>query len=271
MVDMQGSPLKSNNESRGSVLEHESNIVARERYSGQVAVAAVDVLGVCNLVNKGDDCALVVSVLEYFVNRVSDSRMFDNPANSQPVDRTHREDVYFGDAVYLFADPELDLAGQIVRLQVKVSTLVWMGLYNKVQFLVSGAIAVGDLREKTINTPSGLRQLKIGTSMVRAMQLEEAQDWVGAAIDSSVSTNSEIMSWTSDFPVPVKTGFPGGTPRALNWIPLATDRAALEQKLKDISSKIGADERSNHKVRNTMSFIEQVFLSQTFAPFEIVL
>jgi class 3 adenylate cyclase len=240
--------------------------MAEEEYIPSVAVAALDVLGVKKLVAKADECRLALRVLSRFVRNATESRMYAVPTAKGAFESTHAVDAYLGDAVYLFGDPALDIRTQVLRLAVRVATLIWFGLQGDERFLLRAGIAVGDVRRRVLSTGRGSLDVRIGTAMVAAHELEASQCWVGGAIDQSAPIDDEIGHWAIDCSVPRHTGATNA--RALNWITKGQDRSGLERALRDAVSTIGLSADSQRKLENTLSFVDHVYRRGLFAPFE---
>jgi hypothetical protein len=232
-----------------------------------IAVAAVDILGVQGLVAKADQCLSAINAIGKLVKNASERRLF---GPSQNPELMFDFDHYFGDSVYLFADPNLELHVQVQRLLIRVATLITAGLlWGETRFLVRAALAIGDLRKRVVSSEREAREVRIGTSMVRAHQLQEAQDWIGAAVDAAVPCNLETAKWTIQFPVPLKpSAVVSAPPIALNWIGANCSRARIEDALHGAACEAGLTENAKTKLRNTLQFVGLVYDVAKFAPFE---
>lgn len=90
--------------------------ISEEFYIPEIAVAAVDILGFKKLAMRPDDCRKAMRVLARCVGNASEARMYSSTALNGPFEMTHAEDNYFGDSIYLFSDPHLEMRVQILRL-----------------------------------------------------------------------------------------------------------------------------------------------------------
>jgi hypothetical protein len=240
-----------------------------ERYFDSIVVAAVDVLGMRRLVSRGDACAEAMAALRNFVWNALESRMFYEPDETRLAGRTHQIGMYFGDAVYLFGDPSDSPKLQLMKLTAKVASLIWWGLRGPARFLVRVGIGAGNLRTKTVTVAGISHEIRIGSAMLRAYELEKNQDWVGGAVDGGVAALDSKHEWTVDYPVPLHRECPSAKPGALKWVGPADPRAALEDALRAASANIGSCASGDAKVQNSLRFIEWIYKSESFAPLEM--
>ena len=153
-----------------------------------------------------------MNVLSRFVRNASSARIYADAASGGVHDVMFTADVYFGDSVYLFADPYRDLQTQIQLLSYRVATLIALGLCFSPRFLVRAGIAVGDLRKRMAQGDGVPHEIRIGTSMTRAHRLQEAQNWIGGAVAAGTRLHGE--SCAVQYPVPLKPGAESLTPKA---------------------------------------------------------
>lgn len=154
---------------------------------------------------------------------------------------------------------------------MRVATLIAVGLFGDTGFLVRAAIAIGDLRTKLVQTERGLREIRIGTSMVRAHRLEASQGWVGAAIAPDAPLDSETLSWTVSYAVPLHKSIADlATDRAVNWIAKGQLPHHASEAVRRVATQIGIDSGAQDKIDRTMEFIEFVCGKGLHAPFDIV-
>jgi hypothetical protein len=210
-----------------------------------------------------------MDVLALFVRNASVRGVYDDHDLGHRHERMYDVDLYFGDSVYLFADASRRIEDQIQWLLVRVATLVGLGLWSAPRFLVRGAIATGDLRKRLVRTEGPAREIRIGTSMTAAHRLQEAQDWIGAAVDAEAPLNAEATKWTASSEVPLKPCFKvARIPVAVNWV---WSNGTLEQTLQDVMAAIretGSPSAAANKVANTLEFVNQAYKRNQFAPFE---
>lgn len=191
-----------------------------DQYYPRIAVAALDILGFSKLVEKGDESLVAMDTIAKFVRNASSSRLYSDPILGGNDDYMFRASVYFGDSVYLFGDPMRELDDQVAGLCMRVATLLFAGLLEP-RLLVRGAIAVGDLRIRSVQGDGESHKIRIGTSMTRAHKLENAQEWIGAAVDRRAPRNDIANGWTACYEVPLKPNSKMRSPVALNWIAVA--------------------------------------------------
>jgi hypothetical protein len=244
---------------------------SNDHYVPTIAAAAVDILGVQRLASKLDGSLAAINVLSKFVRNAS-PWLLSSPSTELASRHTKMYDVevYFGDSLYLFADQSIILEEQILNLTIRVATLVAVGLLvGAPRFLVRGGIAIGDLRKRLITRDGVDREIRIGTSMTRAHQLQECQDWIGGAIDGTAPRNSETSRWTFGYPAPLKKSCDlDAVPVPLNWIWKDGTPEGIENKLRLASEEISAPTtRSQTILQNTSRFIRAVCQAGRFAPF----
>jgi hypothetical protein len=240
-----------------------------DSYFPTVAVAALDLLGVEALVSKADQGVSAMNVLSRFVRNASTRGVYNTESLVERHDVMYDFDVFFGDALYLFADPARDLETQVQWLLLRVATLVGLGLWSTPRFLVRGAIAVGDLRKRVAQGDNTPHEIRIGTSMITAHHLQEGQDWIGAAVDPGAPLNAEARKWTIACRVPLKVGCHlNGTPVAANWV---WSNGTLEQVQRHVEQAVretGPAEAAGSKLSNTLDLVRCVFETGQFSPFE---
>lgn len=190
-----------------------------DTYAPTVAVAALDLLGVKTLVSKDDSCLAAMNVLSKFVKNAASRWAYADEKSGKKHEKMYELDLYFGDSLYLFADSSRDIETQVQWLAIRVSTLVALGLWWTPRFLVRAGIAAGDLRKRVAKGDGGAHEIRIGTSMTRAHELQDAQEWIGGAIDPAAPFASETAKWTVEYPVPLKSSSTFvGSAVPLNWI-----------------------------------------------------
>jgi len=240
-----------------------------ETYCPTIAVAALDVLGINGLVSTCDKGIAAMNVLSKFVFNASIRDVYGDPTLLDRREQMYEVDLYFGDSMYLFADASRPLDAQVLWLLVRVATLIGLGLWGPPRFLVRGAIAVGDLRKRLVRVGVTDREIRIGTSMTTAHRLQEAQDWIGAAVDAGAPLSNEATKWTSPMEVPLKASSKvDGKPVSVNWIWL---NGNLEQTQHDVLAAIretGSFLAAGSKLANTLEFLNGAYKHGLFAPFE---
>ncbi|MBI3895598.1 MAG: YqgE/AlgH family protein [Acidobacteria bacterium] len=231
-----------------------------------VAVAAIDILGVKQLLLKPDCSLSAMKVLSKFVLNASSPEIFKDSNVSEKVDQMFEKDLYFGDSVYLFAASSLDPEIQIQWLVIRVATLIALGLWKEPRFLVRAGIAIGDLRKRVVKGGGSPHEIRIGSSMLKAHQLQECQNWVGAVVDAAVPQTPEVANWTFDYSVPVKPGC-DGLPLPLNWIWENSLDGEVESELVLASNEISLNQDAQTKLDNTSKFVQSIRTAKKLAPF----
>jgi hypothetical protein len=111
------------------------------------------------------------------------------------------------------------------------------------------------------------RDIRIGTSMARAHQLEQTQEWIGGALDAGVPRNSMTAKWTIEYPVPLKSSWPLLEPRvAVNWIGPNCSRQEIEDALQRATEEAGLSDAAKTKLHNALQFVGFVYDTAQFAP-----
>jgi hypothetical protein len=238
-----------------------------EVYVPILAVAAVDLLGISKLVEKTEQSTSAMNAIAKFARNASARDIYVDPTFVTKHQEMYAIDDYFGDAVYLFGDPNLDLDEQIRLLVIRVATLILLGLCGENRFLVRASIATGDLRRKSLRTERGVREIRIGSSMVKALHLQEDQNWIGGAVDASAPINEETRKWLLEYPVPLKRAVTQQPPLAVNWVASSISRQQVEDALRNTVAEIGSSAEAEIKLRNTLDFIRLVHDVQRYPPF----
>jgi hypothetical protein len=237
-----------------------------DSYFPEIAVAALDILGLQEFVAKNDNSLSAMNVLSRFVRNASSGRIY-NAALSGVHDLMFTADVYFGDSIYLFADPSRDLQTQIQLLSYRTATLIALGVCFSPRFLVRAGIAVGDLRKRVAQGDGAPHEIRIGTSMTRAHQLQEGQDWIGGAIAAEAGLHGEMCA--IEYPVPLKPKAKSLRTRlALNWLWRNGTPAEVECEVRAAFNETGGNETARQKLTNTLTFIDEIHRSGTLAPFD---
>lgn len=246
---------------------------ANDRYFPKVAVAALDILGVKTLLLRNDGCQAALHSLSIFLGNASSRGIYEDSSLRVRTSVMYKDSMYLGDSVYLFADPSIGLEQQVQFLSLRVSSLIAQGIRYPSKFLLRAAIAVGDLRERTVKGDSAPCVVKIGTAMMRAHALQEAQDWIGGAIAADVPLNDEVRKWTCDYSVPVKDSVLGqSTLIAINWFAENDRKDQILANLKTAFDWVGFPNdpvertRVQNKRDNTQRFVQHVFDNGQLVP-----
>ncbi|NIM10650.1 MAG: hypothetical protein GTO45_01555 [Candidatus Aminicenantes bacterium] len=233
-----------------------------DQYNERIVVASIDLLGIRNILKRPSGSKDAITQLEYFWKNAALKPLYNNESCKSYDIMLYKHGWYFGDTIYLFGSQNDSIADQVWKLVVKCASIIAVGFYRNNKFLARAGISVGDLRVKSISTPNGRHELRIGTSMANAQKLESIQDWVGGALDSDIpDIESEYII---DYPVPLKPSTKAVYPIAINWVELAkqffSDRNQLVSKVSECHRWIGgAGENEERKIKNTIDFISAVW------------
>jgi|GEM_PF-5991411 len=167
-----------------------------QRYYPDVIAASIDILGFGRLIELDSERAFRAAA--WLVGNV----LLDKAVRADgggPDISLYERSAYFGDSCYLFGDTGADLRDQATCLAAKCASLLYVGLsggYSPSKLLVPLRIGIarGDLRVGTIRVGERRQELRIGSAMLKAHRLQEAQVWLGGAVALDVpppSSNSD--------------------------------------------------------------------------------
>jgi hypothetical protein len=249
-----------------------------EEYYPNIAAAAIDICGMGTLVNKGDECKSAMRAIELLVkNTVLQRGAYKKlPVHGKPDIFLHDISSYFGDSVYLFANPKNDLKTQVDLLTINCSALLAAGI--AFGFIARAGICIGDLRKSFFNLGGGrIQELRIGTSMVQAHQLQESQRWVGGAIDTNIPSAD---MYRFEYPVPIKTNsqWQDKDLQVINWVCALKsisslksdereyqDKEEMKQRVQKVVSDVGEIQReTEERLTNTLKFIDYAFENKKY-------
>jgi hypothetical protein len=242
---------------------------ANDTFHDRIAVAAIDLLGVGDLLETDSDAIRAMDACEHLIGQVV---IGQHAYETEELSASHidlfKNRMYFGDSIYLFADPSDPLDQQVEKLLALAATVIWIGLLSyirqeKKRFLARAGIAVGNLRVRAISATSAGLVFPIGTSMSRAHIIESNQDWIGGALPS-VLPSHHGRPYRVPYKVPMRC-----TRRkeranqeleAINWIQAAVyderyDETSLLQDIERIASQ-QHDLGIRTKWENTAAFVE---------------
>ncbi|MFC2007309.1 hypothetical protein ACFLVB_01760 [Chloroflexota bacterium] len=252
-------------------------------YYPEVATAAVDICGLKYLVNRSDECKSAMKAIELLVKNVFLQKGVykEVPPKGKPDLFLYDFETYFGDSVYLFADPNLDIVTQLDRLTISCASILATGFQSG--FMVRVGISVGDLCRKVIDLGGGnKRDLRIGTCMIRSHQLQECQRWVGGAVQTQFPTK-DYYRFEYDVPIKKDSEYEGHILQSINWVCLLkkittiktnkktyqNKNEIIDQVSKVISEVTGASSKEIAiRLENTIKFIDYVFNNDYFINFE---
>jgi hypothetical protein len=233
-----------------------------DRYVTQIAAASLDILGVRKLLGRDDQAVSAIDAVTRFVGNATSSGVYREPHPGSKLRDLFDADLYFGDSVYLFADPARPIQSQVEDLVMKVAPLITLGIQQDPVFLVRAGIAVGDLRTRVVRNERGQREIRLGTAMLHAHVLETSQIWVGGAIAEGLLGTA--IHGTVAYPVPLRSGTDADSRLALNWIAWGWTLEKLESRLHSAFSGIGLTDEDRPKLENTLAFVRHVIPSGRF-------
>ena len=233
-----------------------------EQYHSMVAVAAIDALGIKALLDRDDEASSAMHTLSILVKNAASRDFYDLPSFDGTATPMFQFDNYFGDSIYLFSNPEIPLSSQVQRLAAKCASLLSVGLFIPSKFLARAAIGTGNLRIFRVDTAIGIREIRIGTAMSKAHQLQEAQEWFGGSIIADVLYPSDDIN-AFEYEVPLKNCLHLERVLAINWVGVMINNgytsSQVEQLLRDAFNAIGSiGNRESTKLQNALEFIRYV-------------
>jgi hypothetical protein len=233
-------------------------------YYPDVVVAAVDILGLGVLIQKPDQCEGAFGAANWLATNCLFSKAYDTPTGESGGFPLYESEVYFGDSAYLFGDPTELVQEQGSRLAAKCAALLWPGLHRHMRKGTGGllriGIARGDLRKGHVSQKGRVHEVRVGTAMLRAHDLELAQDWIGGAVAADVPRASPD-DYRCAWPVPLKHGSPwAGRCEALDWLRLAVENADNlkwdpESLTAFLLDNAPSEDRARSKWVNTLAFL----------------
>jgi len=240
-----------------------------DTFHEEIAVASIDLLGVSSLLKEDSNATIAMNACEGLVGQVV---VGQHAYEHRVGDSLHIElfdrGMYFGDSIYLFADPTDPLDQQVEKLLPLVATVIWVGLFSQIRqekkrFLARAGIAVGNLRIRTIPaTPTG-NVFPMGTAMSNAHQIESSQAWIGGALHSDLPSH-HARPYRLPYEVSMshiwQEEHTNQNLDAINWLKVASDDERYDETylLRDLNTIASQqnDARALEKWMNTASFVE---------------
>lgn len=238
------------------------------KYIPSIAVAAIDICGMTNMIKKNDQCLQAIKSLELLLKNAAENRLYNTPSRDYPAESMYEKGFYFGDSVYLFADPTRDIETQIIYLTARCASLIAIGITKG--FLIRVGISTGDLRTLSLKlgNKEKKQEIRIGTSMAKAHTLQESQDWIGGVVEGQYSNPPKNINQIP-YSVPLKKynrDINYGSIEALNWVYIIAEMHNNDvAKIKDLVRKrffeTGNSEckKIESKFEQTLKFVEYVF------------
>jgi hypothetical protein len=248
-----------------------------DEYFPRIAVAAVDICGMKQLISKEDSCSSAMQALALLVKNASVNQIHKDASFKGEGETLYELGDYFADSAYFFADASLDVGKQIDLLSVKCASLIAEGFL--LGFPIRAGIAVGDLRRKGVSLyGEGQKEVRIGKSMARAHILQESQDWIGGAVEAEFPPGpKEINRIKYEVPIKEDSNVSNSKLEAINWVYILAGGISGKEKTKDevidiVNNRIiglGGSEspETQSKLRNTLGFIEYVFSKPEYVPY----
>lgn len=203
-----------------------------DEYHDRIVVASMDILGMANRVESDEDATTAAADLDIFLKNAQAPYhyRYDKPSVDSPVGRLYSRALHFGDSIYLFGDPEKSLSEQATLLLGKSAVLIALGVKSWIEkrdkyFLLRVGIAVGNIRWRSFRWFDDVIEFPIGTALTRAHRIQEAQEWIGGAIDRQL--HSSYDHYRLEFAVPLKTAGESEVD-AVNWVQAVADNQWLD-------------------------------------------
>ena len=233
-----------------------------EKYYDQIVAASVDLLGMQHLLSHDDQAVSAMNALATLIVNTNSPKAY---SETKPPIHLYSGRVYFGDSVYLFADPDLNIAKQAHYLNMACAALLSNApvLKKGAGFLIRAGIGIGNLRIRILEHYGEKRELMIGRSMANAHRIEESQQWIGGAIAKEIPADP-VERYRVAYSVPMKTN---AKVDAINWVKLASEnceRSVLQSFCDDLKNSTPSESSAEQKVVNTISFVEAMCPSKLF-------
>jgi len=229
-------------------------------YYPEVIVAAVDIIGMKNLLKQNDKLDNATKIIGQICGNIDNNTQL----------KIHWKQ--FGDSAYLIGNPGESPEIQLNKIALSVASLTALGIFGENilgrNFLLRSGISKGDLSSAKWNGAN--EPFFIGNSMANAFDLERSQDWFGASIkddiDCSNIKSGHIIKYDK---IPLKGKEYNGY--AINWLEFAKQNMKelkikmdlnpvnICNQIEKISKKIGysdgEEEKSKTKIENTKKFV----------------
>lgn len=237
-------------------------VTDEDEYHEQIVVASIDILGMARRVESDDDATTAAGDLDIFLKNAAVPYHYDKPSFDSPTGRLYSRALHFGDSIYLFAEPEKSISQQATSLLVKSAMLIVMGVKSWIEerenyFLLRVGIAVGNVRWRRFRWFGELIEFPIGTALTRAHRIQEAQEWIGGAIDRQLQSSDD--RYRLECAVPLKTARRSEMD-AVNWVQGVADNQWLKFFLDTYPMRVESmqDETADvlRKHANTQRFLE---------------
>jgi hypothetical protein len=240
-----------------------------DTFHDRIAVAAIDLLGVGDLLEADSDAIRAMDACEHLIGQiVIGQHAYETEELSAAHIDLFKNGMYFGDSIYLFADPSDPLDQQVEKLLPLTAMVIWIGLLSyirqeKKRFLARAGIAVGNLRVRAISATSAGLVFPIGTSMSRAHIIESNQDWIGGALLSELPSH-HARPYRVPYKVPISCAWRQehgkGELDAINWLKMAADDERYDETclLRDIKGITNQQHSSKIRTKweNTAAFVK---------------
>lgn len=230
-------------------------------YFPEVIVAAVDIIGMKNLLKKDDKLDNVTKIIGQICGNI----------DNNPQLKIHWRQ--FGDSAYLIGNPGESSEIQLIKIALSVASLTTLGIFGEKllgrNFLLRSGISKGDL--SSAKWDESKEPFFIGNSMANAFELERSQNWFGACIDVDIDCSNIKSAYIINYDkIPLNDKEYEGY--AINWLEMAKqNKKALKIKIdlnevdicnqiekisKEIGYSDGEEEKSKIKIENTKNFIK---------------
>lgn len=237
-------------------------------YYSEVIVAAVDIMGIKNLLTKNDKLNTATKIIGQLCGNINN--------NPQLLIQWKQ----FGDSAYLIANPNDPLDTQLSKIAFSVANLTGFGMFAYElnicdNFLLRSGISKGDLKTAQWTLGQSQGNLFIGNSMAKAFKLERAQNWFGACIDFEIDCSNLKNNFIIEYDeIPIKGKWKNKKVKgyAINWLEIVKQiikqnniKMNLEpddiiKHIEIITKKIGSskseEKNIKKKIKNTKKFVK---------------
>lgn len=230
-------------------------------YYPEVIVAAVDIIGMKNLLKRRDKLDSATKIIGQICGNIDKNKN----------EKWHWRQ--FGDSAYLLGKPGSPPEEQVRRISLGVSHLTALGIFGEnligYNFLLRSGIAKGDLSSAKWNGTE--EPFFIGNSMRYAFELERSQKWFGGCIKNDIDCSKISDAYIIEYDkIPINNKEYKGY--AINWLKAAKQNIKelkinmdlnpenICKQIEKISEEIGYSDKKEEgeiktKINNTKKFV----------------
>ncbi|MER0216796.1 MAG: hypothetical protein DU481_11565 [Nitrosomonas sp.] len=164
------------------------------KYYEKIVVASFDILGFKKriMVDSKDAATILANLIKnaYFGNSFYSKEVNLNDPESE---KYKISDFYgkmerYSDSMFLYGDPQKSIEDQFTLMTAMAAKTIALGFNCKSPYAVRCGIAVGDLHEISLNEYGKTISVFTGTSVLKAYEIEQEQNWAGGAIHEDLVT-----------------------------------------------------------------------------------